>query len=98
MRIHQVELEHVRLIKRVTLDFSHPLTIVGGRNGIGKTAVQEAILTAMFERKKEDRDALVSRFDPDSPPVATLHLSRGEAEPTIRLRRTLSDKSGEWIE
>ena len=98
MRIHQVELEHVRLIKRVVLDFSHPLTIVGGRNGIGKTAVQEAILTAMFERKKEDREGLVSRFDPDSPPVATLHLSRGEAQPTIRLRRTLSDKSGEWIE
>jgi DNA repair exonuclease SbcCD ATPase subunit len=98
MRIHRVELEHVRQIKRVAIDFSHPLSIIGGRNGIGKTAIQEAILTAMFDRKKEDRESLVSRFDPDSPPTATLHLSRGEAQATICLRRTLTDRSGEWIE
>ena len=98
MKIHRVELEHVRHIERVELDFSHPLTILGGRNGIGKTTVQEAILTAMFERKKEERESLLSRFDPDSPPIATLDLSRGGDVPTIRLRRTLTDKSGQWIE
>jgi len=98
MRIHRVELEHVRQIKRVALDFSHPLSIVAGRNGTGKTAIQEAILTALFDRRKEDRESLVSRFDPDSVPTAVLHLSRGEPEPTIRLHRTLTDKSGEWIE
>ena len=98
MRLHGVELEHVRHIRRVALDLSHPLTIIGGRNGIGKTAVQEAILTAMFERKKEDRDSLISRFDPDSPPTATLALSGGQLQPTIRLVRTLTDKSGQWIE
>ncbi len=98
MRIHRVELEHVRQIKQVTLDLAHPLSIVAGRNGTGKTAIQEAILTAMFDRRKEDRESLVSRFDPDSPPTATLHLSRGEPEPTILLHRTLTDKSGEWVE
>ncbi len=98
MRIHRVELEHVRQIKRAAIDFSAPLSIVGGRNGVGKTALQEAILTAMFDRKKEERESLVSRFDVDSPPVATLHLSRGDAQPTIRLRRILTDRAGEWVE
>jgi len=98
MRIHRVELEHVRQIKRAVLEFSHSLSIVGGRNGVGKTAVQEAILTAMFDRKKEERESLISRFDADSLPTATLHLSRGEAEPTIRLQRILTDKAGQWSE
>lgn len=98
MKIHRVKLEHVRNIKEVWLDLSKPLTVIAGRNGIGKTAVQEALLAAMFERDKKSRDSLISDFDPHSPPMATLHLSRGEPEPTITLSRDLTGKDGEWRE
>jgi DNA repair exonuclease SbcCD ATPase subunit len=98
MKIHTVDLRHVRQIKELRLDLSAPLTVVGGPNGVGKTTVQQAILAAMFFCEKKVRDSLISRFDADSPPTVVLGLSRGEAAVTISLSRILTDDKGEWKE
>jgi len=54
----------------------------------------------MFQtNKKEERDGHISRFDPNSPPTASIYFSRDSAaEPTIRLLRKLTDDTGEWDE
>jgi DNA repair exonuclease SbcCD ATPase subunit len=98
MKIHSVDIRHVRQIKELTLDVSAPLTVIGGPNGVGKTTVQQAILAAMFLSDKKVRDSLVSRFDPDSPPTVVLALSRGDSAATIQLSRFLTDDKGEWRE
>jgi len=98
MRIHSVDIRHVRQIKELTLDVSAPLTLIGGPNGAGKTTVQQAILAAMFYCDKRVRDSLVSRFDPHTPPEAILALSRGDASATVFLSRVLTDDKGEWQE
>lgn len=98
MRIHKVELEHVRNIKSVSLDLSAPLTIIAGRNGIGKSTLQQAILSAMFKSPKAVRDTLISRFDIHSKPLARITFSRDGKNPTIFLSRTLTDDNGEWRE
>ena len=76
MKLHAVEIRHVRQIRTLTLDVSAPLTIVAGPNGVGKTTVQEAVLAALFYTKKETRDSFLSQFDPDSPPTVVLRCSR----------------------
>lgn len=99
MKIHKVILQSVKQFRELALDLSSPLTIITGPIGVGKTTLQKAILTAMFQAKKQDRDKFVSRFDPHSAPTATIFLSRKSvAEPTIRLFRRLTDDSGEWEE
>src|SRR5260370_12455890 len=98
MKIHQVELRHVRHFKELLLDLSAPLTVVGGPNGVGKTNLQKAILLAMFHGDKKSRDALVSRYDPHSTPQVTLHFSRGGPSPSISLWRSLTEEKGEWKE
>jgi uncharacterized protein YhaN len=98
MRIHSVELRHVRQIKEVSLDLSAPLTIIGGPNGVGKTTLQQAILAAMFFTDKKLRDSFVSEFDPDSAPTAVLGLSHGDDVAAITLTRCLTDDKGEWCE
>src|SRR5437868_9961079 len=98
MKIHSVELQHVRQISSLKLDVSATLTVIGGPNGVGKTTVQQAILAAMFLPEKKVRDSLISRFDADSPPTVVLGLSRGDAAATIALSRVLTDDKGEWRE
>ena len=39
MKIHTVELRNVRQIRRLCLDLSAPLTVVGGPNGVGKSTL-----------------------------------------------------------
>src|SRR5438105_15576582 len=98
MKIHSVELRHVRQIKEAALDLSAPLTVIGGPNGVGKTTLQQAILAAMFLTDKKLRDSFVSEFDPDSPPTAVLGLSHGDEAAAITLTRCLTDDKGEWHE
>jgi DNA repair exonuclease SbcCD ATPase subunit len=98
MRLHRVELRHVRQFKELALELSAPLTIVGGPNGVGKSTLQKAILLALFHGTKKDRDSLVSCYDPHSPPLAILSLSRGDGQPGITLSRRLTDETGEWKE
>jgi exonuclease SbcC len=98
MKIHSAQLRNVRQIKELNLDLSALLTVISGPNGVGKTTVQEAILAAMFQAKKEDRDTLISTFDPDSKPTVVLELSRGQSKAGIILTRTLTDDQGTWQE
>lgn len=98
MKIHTVEIRHVRRIRKVLLDLSAPLTVIAGPNGAGKTTVQQAILAAMFQTKKDIRDSFRSVFDPDSPPMVVLGLSHGGPTPTMQLTRDLTDDKGEWQE
>ena len=98
MKIHSAQLRNVRQIKELALDLSTPLTVIAGPNGVGKTTLQEAILAAMFLPKKEERDSLISAFDPDSKPTVVLELSRGDPEAGIILTRTLTDDQGTWEE
>ncbi len=98
MKLHRVELQHVRQFRRLVLDLSTSLTVIGGPNGVGKTTLQTAILAAMFKVEKKERDWLHSRFDPDSAPTATLELSRTEDSSRITLIRRLTDETGEWRE
>jgi DNA repair exonuclease SbcCD ATPase subunit len=96
--LRKVELRHVRHLRELSLDLYSSLTLIGGPLGVGKTTFQKAILAAMFGCDKKARDSLVSRFDPHSPPVAILELSRGDSEPIIVLTRRLTDDAGEWKE
>src|SRR5688572_19724501 len=103
MKLHRVELEHVRDFRRLALDLPAGLTVIGGPQGVGKSTFQQAILAAMFpptsdKRGKAFRDGLRSRFDPDSPPTARLVLSRGSSAEPISLFRRLTDDTGEWQE
>ncbi len=98
MKLHRVELQQVRQFRRLALDVSAPLTVIGGPNGVGKTTLQTAILAAMFKVEKKERDWLRSRFDPDSAPNATLELSRTADSGRITLIRRLTDETGEWHE
>src|SRR5262249_28528539 len=98
MKIHSAQLRNVRQIKELALDLSAPLTVIAGPNGVGKTTLQEAILAAMFLPKKEERDSLISTFDPDSRPTVVLELSRGDPDAGIVLTRSLTDDQGTWQE
>jgi uncharacterized protein YhaN len=98
MRIHSVEMRHVRQFAELKLDLSAPLTVIGGPNGVGKTTLQQAILAAMFTTPKAMRESFVSQFDPDTPPTVVLGLSHGDNAPTVSLTRYLIDDKGEWKE
>lgn len=98
MRLHKATIGSVRNLKSLTLDFRLGLTVVTGPNGSGKTTAQKSILGALFHCRKELREALVSRYDPDTAPTVTVQLSRNEGQPIITLVRRLTDDSGEWRE
>jgi energy-coupling factor transporter ATP-binding protein EcfA2 len=98
MWLRKLELRHVRHIKELSLDLTGSLILIGGPIGVGKTTLQKAILAAMFQVKKDQRDQLRSCFDPDSPPQATLELSRSNSDTAIVLTRRLTDDAGEWRE
>ncbi len=98
MRIHSVELRHVRRIESLTLDLSAPLTVIAAPNGAGKSTLQQAILAALFFSPKEVRDSFVSEFAAESVPTVILGLSSGADAPTISLKRYLTDDKGEWTE
>jgi DNA repair exonuclease SbcCD ATPase subunit len=96
MKIHKVELNHVRQFRQLVLDLSEPLTVIGGPQGTGKSTLQTAIFGALFLPEKKLRDSFRSRFDPDSPPTAALTLSQRDGVAPIMLTRRLTDDTGEW--
>ncbi|MFO0966596.1 MAG: AAA family ATPase [Gemmataceae bacterium] len=98
MRIHSVELRHVRRIESLKLDLGAPLTVIAAPNGAGKSTLQQAILAALFFSPKEVRDSFISEFAADSVPTVTLGLSFGQDAAAVSLKRYLTDDKGEWTE
>lgn len=98
MRLHKATISNVCNLKGLTLEFRSSLTAVTGPNGSGKTTAEKSILGAMFHCRKEVREALISRYDPDTPPTVVLNLSSDDGAPTITLVRRLTDDTGEWRE
>lgn len=76
VRINQLELENVKRIKAVTLAPSETgLTIIGGRNGQGKTSVLDAIAWALGGENY--RPSQAQRMGSVLPPHLKLTLSNG---------------------
>ena len=76
VKINQLEFENVKRIKAVTLAPSeNGLTIIGGRNGQGKTSVLDAIAWALGGEKY--RPSQAQRMGSVLPPHLKLTLSNG---------------------
>ena len=76
VKINQLELENVKRIKAVTLAPSETgLTIIGGKNGQGKTSVLDAIAWALGGEKY--RPSQAQRMGSVLPPHLKLTLSNG---------------------
>src|SRR5688572_15749391 len=76
LRITSVQIENVKSVKAFHLEPSPlGLTIVGGKNGQGKTSVLDAIAWALGGKKKEPSKA--HRNGSMSDPAISLTLSNG---------------------
>ena len=76
VKIHQMELENVKRIKAVTLTPSETgLTIIGGKNGQGKTSILDAIAWGLGGEKY--RPSQPQRMGSVLPPHLKLTLSNG---------------------
>lgn len=76
VKIHTLELENVKRIKAVTLTpAENGLTIIGGRNGQGKTSVLDAIAWALGGDKFKPSNP--ARNDSVIPPHLKIELSNG---------------------
>lgn len=76
VKITNLEIENVKRVKAVAIEPSAKgLTIVGGRNGQGKTSVLDAIAWALGGDKRKPSEA--QRKDSTIPPRIHLELSNG---------------------
>ena len=76
MKIAKLELENVKRVRAVTLEPKlNGLTIIGGRNGQGKTSVLDAIAWALGGEKF--RPSSPAREDSVLPPRLEIHLDNG---------------------
>ena len=71
-------------------------TVVYGRNGSGKTTVQEAIQSALFGLQHRKKERLISKFDPASVPTVELGLAVEGERLSVGLTRSLLNKDGRW--
>lgn len=76
MKIAKLELENVKRVRAVTLEPKLTgLTVIGGRNGQGKTSILDAIAWALGGEKF--RPSSPSRDDSVLPPRLEVHLDNG---------------------
>ncbi len=76
IKITRMEIENVKRVRAVTLEPSETgLTVIGGRNGQGKTSVLDAIVWALGGEKY--RPTAPKREDSTVPPHIRIQLSNG---------------------
>lgn len=76
VKIRELEIENVKRVKAVTLTpTENGLTIIGGRNGQGKTSVLDAIAWALGGNKLKPSDS--QRQGSAAPPSIHIELSNG---------------------
>lgn len=76
VKIRQLEIENVKRVKAVTLTpTENGLTIIGGRNGQGKTSVLDAIAWALGGNKLKPSES--QRIGSAAPPSIHIELSNG---------------------
>lgn len=76
VKIRQLEIENVKRIKAVTLTpTENGLTVIGGRNGQGKTSVLDAIAWALGGNKLKPSES--QRIGSAAPPSIHIELSNG---------------------
>lgn len=76
VKIRQLEIENVKRVKAVTLTpTENGLTVIGGRNGQGKTSVLDAIAWALGGNKLKPSES--QRISSAAPPSIHIELSNG---------------------
>lgn len=76
VKIRQLEIENVKRVKAVTLTpTENGLTVIGGRNGQGKTSVLDAIAWALGGNKLKPSES--QRIGSAAPPSIHIELSNG---------------------
>lgn len=76
VKIRQLEIENVKRVKPVTLTpTENGLTVIGGRNGQGKTSVLDAIAWALGGNKLKPSES--QRIGSAAPPSIHIELSNG---------------------
>lgn len=76
VKIRQLEIENVKRVKAVTLmPTENGLTVIGGRNGQGKTSVLDAIAWALGGNKLKPSES--QRIGSAAPPSIHIELSNG---------------------
>ena len=76
VKIRQLEIENVKRVKAITLTpTENGLTIIGGRNGQGKTSVLDAIAWALGGNKLKPSES--QRIGSAAPPSIHIELSNG---------------------
>lgn len=76
IKIRQLEIENVKRVKAVTLTPTETgLTVIGGRNGQGKTSVLDAIAWALGGNKLKPSES--QRIGSAAPPSIHIELSNG---------------------
>jgi len=95
MKLKNAKIENVRNIRCCELEFSSGCTVISGRNGSGKTTMQEAIQSALFGLQHRRKEQHVSKFDPDSMPMVEFNLTF-DGEKPVELSRSLLNKDGKW--
>jgi predicted ATP-dependent endonuclease of OLD family len=76
IKIRQLEIENVKRVKAVTLTpTENGLTVIGGRNGQGKTSVLDAIAWALGGNKLKPSES--QRIGSAAPPSIHIELSNG---------------------
>ena len=83
VKISRLEIENVKRVRAVTLEpDANGLTVIGGRNGQGKTSVLDAIAWALGGNRFRPTDA---QFDGSVlPPEIKIRLSNGLIAPDPR--------------
>ena len=88
MRLMSMEIENVRCFRQAHINLSSDITVIYGRNGVGKTALFDAIEYCLLND--------VGRFAGESYPPD--YIANSFSHEDVRIHIDLLDETEEWIE